>query len=1436
MRKIIFISFIFISMFVLSIFTQVPFSYADTQNVVKSVNYIYMDLSAANITITDTTYTGAVFSTVDGVTTTLTVTGEHTDNNEYYIYQSNANNQATTGLVNGSYIIPEYNRVSYNSKTWGEYVTNNTSPNDVASNWEVAAGGVNRTSTSNYINITGGKKYNVTIDNLWSTYITNANSRKTGGLGYVPTAGGVATIKTKGDNRFGNIFYSYSKDDGTSIVFENGENNETLAGTITVVSYAGNENHYLAVIGGNDSGNDNSYGIVINSGIIYAGGQSKKYTGSQQIDNCSAIGGGGNGIGYVKINGGKVTAVVCTTGTAIGGGIGESSSGGAGYVDITGGEVYAYNFGYVTYSGSTAYPVPAAAIGGAGSRSGSGSLGKVNITGGKVYAQAVGGAAIGGGSSTLSAGGSTEIVISGNADVTARSVSGYVNGIYVDAGASIGGGTGKVSGGTATLTISEDAVIKTGSIGGGRKSEDSTVASATVTLNGGKLYGQVVMEGTGSSFTMTDGVIDNSNPNDGYTYYYLYEEGRAVCIKTGDATISGGSIINSTSSTNGGVLYLEDGTVNINGGQIKNCSANNGGVICVTGGSFTMTDGQILDSSATTNGGVLYLEDGTVDINGGLINGCTANYGGAVYVSGGNFNLSGNGEIEDCSAISGGGVYVENGDIKISGNGMIKNCSATTGAGMAITSGNVTMEGGTIELCNATTGAGIYLSGGDFKITGGNLTKNIATQDGGAVYISEGNFELSGTGVVEQCEAITGGGILVSNGDVVVSRNGQIKGCKSTNGGGIAVLSGNIDIDGGNIINNQATISGGGIYAASDNKNLTINVLSGAISGNTTSGNGGAIAVIMGGEFSANVTIGIEECKGLLESHSHPEVKNNTATISGGGVYMSGINVFLTIYCGEINSNIAINDSGSSDLNQTGGTITIEGGKIGEGISISGGTFLDKTGGAEQTVKITFHKNFIGYTDTSIVNITPGVVMVLPSNLFTVEDYVLVGWALVANPTSNDTIYDYDASFTVPGNAENTDLYAIWKYRGSGTIISPTIASGKHYGNVEGNDTTIITSNSAFSAQFEVQGMEPGAYLNRTLVFSNSLTAETKIIMIDFSQINNVKFYYYIIGNQNTVKISLTSFKNIATDLNYVESTTLERINEKFTFIVDFPSTNVSTDSNEMSLYRYATNENEAPIIQKVAYVLSPNREFSLNIDNSSVEMGTAFNVSYQLKNSVGEDYKDNKQLALVISSDVDLPNDSKLITAGVEYQLNSDGEFILPFTVVNQNKSLNIVFVSNMMQENIELKIELWMSATSNADNPFGGELIANSNITILQKQLPSFKITDTDSRVLYKNNLSNEVQLTYEANYNQNYKILLEVQQKINGQYVKVNAIQSINSLTTKSNNVFDITNQTDGVLTIKFLSNLEAGTYRIVVSAVNIADNQTDLSVYYNFVILS
>lgn len=717
-------------------------------------NYIYFDLAAGNVSITSTTYTGAVY--VNGTITP--VTGQHTAANKYYVYQSNLTDKSSVGyfektgytsaddIPNGTNCrVPKYTRVSNGNESWTDYVTNNTNVYDVSNDWETAADASGRTSTLNFINFAAASDYTVdmTIDNIWSRYHQNSTGRTTGGIGahLGDNTNTSFQIKLKGDNRLGCVHY-HSKNDSNHIIFSDGETGEPTPGSLTVADFPNQwrYNHWNAVIGGNDDNGDKVYGgIVINSGVIYAG--------ATWEDNCTAIGGGGNEYGCVTINGGIVTAVTATTGTAIGGGIGWGGQGGNADVTITDGTVYAYNLGIGSKSTDKyEHYVPAVAIGG-GSSQGSRGNDKTNVTikGGNVYAQCMGGAAIGGGGSATKSGGPATINISGG-KIIAKSTAGQFQGTKdtemqnIPAGVSIGGGTGDTGGGSVELNIS-GGILRTGSVGGGKTNGSGNIGSANVDISGGNMVGQIIMAGGAAkncTFKMSDGVIHSTDAIHGNTITDLQDPQSDVPVVYLEE--------------NGGAVWMDDpnGVTEISGGTIQNCSAELGGAVYMTGGTFTISDiGAIENNSALTNGGGVYVGGGKVEVKGGTISNNTAGSdGGGMYVGGGNVDVSGGSISSNTAAENGGGVYIA-GDYSMTNGEVISN-KATNGGGIYVIDGVVTMYGGRIdENVSTESGGGVYISADQKEalvdIFSGSISRNQSKSGGGMSVISSSDKNINVT-------------------------------------------------------------------------------------------------------------------------------------------------------------------------------------------------------------------------------------------------------------------------------------------------------------------------------------------------------------------------------------------------------------------------------------------------------------------------------------------------------------------------------------------------------------------------------------------------------------------------------------------------------------------------------------------------------------------
>lgn len=739
--------------------------------------YVYFDLNAGNVVIKTKSYSGYVFVGGNAVKVSKTFSSiQEQANYHYYIYQSTNSNKNQTGwesaVETGTCRIPSYKPVEVNGEFWSSYITNNSSVESVIEKWDTEANitsdknnvtvpttatgvvrATGRTSTANYISVLGeacegaaatisttdSTICTITIDNIYSTHMVRSTGRTTGGITYKPTTDkSRLTINMIGDNRVGSIHY-YSGKVASALLNNNrlilqGSGSLTVATSdfykgmsaqsSNVAAYQGDKitgyfsNYWCSAIGGNDGIEGNSIGIFINSGTVFAG--------TTQAENCTAIGAGGNDKGVITISGGNVTAVATTTGTAIGGGIGFSSTGGVGNVYIKGGNVFAYNH-------INEWEIPSAAIGSAGSWQERGGNGEVEISGGYVYAQTALGTAIGGGSSETREGGNATVKISGNSYVIAKSISGidkYTNTEYA-AGAGIGGGTGgtgktqsgkEAYGGSAFITIEGNPTIRTGSIGGGKTNNPKgTIGYAQITVKGGDIMAQFVMaagadKSKDTEFNMSGGTISNSFVND-KEYYHV--------------------------SDYGGAVYMEDGKFTMTGGTIQNCTSEAGGAIYIKKGDnsnktpeFLMKGGTIKKCISETHGGALYIEDGNVTISGGIISGNLARKGngGGIYIAAGNLSMDGNSEISDNSALqrenkllgNGGAIYATSTEsdvnIDIKSGYIINNTCDANGGGLCVNMNeNLSTANVTVGIEGSTDITNPDISGNKSVLYGGGL-------------------------------------------------------------------------------------------------------------------------------------------------------------------------------------------------------------------------------------------------------------------------------------------------------------------------------------------------------------------------------------------------------------------------------------------------------------------------------------------------------------------------------------------------------------------------------------------------------------------------------------------------------------------------------------------------------------------------------------------
>ena len=289
-------------------------------------------------------------------------------------------------------------------------------------------------------------------------------------------------------------------------------------------------------------------------------------------------------------------------------------------------------------------------------------------------------------------------------------------------------------------------------------------------------------------------------------------------------------------------------------------------------------------------------------------------------------------------------------------------------------------------------------------MSGGIISNFDALNNGGAIYIDGGNFTMTG-GLIEDCSAIDGGAIYV--------------------------VGGNIDMHNGIINNNIAANNGGAIYATSSTTDILINIFDGEITNNKAENHAGAIGASVDGDLKVVINIGEEECLGV-NSHLHddgdcPIISNNEADIYGGAFCLHGNSnrLFVNVYCGYVDDNIALRYPGSNTINQEGGKFVIYGGEIDPGVMVGGGIFEDNRTEAT-SIKIRFWGNYDGApAEPIIIEATLGITLNFPANTYVNGSHELSGWTNV--PNGQDGWVPVGGQYAIyADDDEYLDYYAVW--------------------------------------------------------------------------------------------------------------------------------------------------------------------------------------------------------------------------------------------------------------------------------------------------------------------------------------------------------------------------------------------------------------------------
>ncbi len=261
--------------------------------------------------------------------------------------------------------------------------------------------------------------------------------------------------------------------------------------------------------------------------------------------------------------------------------------------------------------------------------------------------------------------------------------------------------------------------------------------------------------------------------------------------------------------------------------------------------------------------------------------------------------------------------------------------SAANGGAFNITgpaegSSVTTLNNLTITQGSAANGGLIYANGGTLEITGGLYENGKATGNGGLIHIAKGNLNITGA-VLNNGKAGGDGGAIYFDGiSLTVSGNTDISGNTAVNGGAISFRGTTFDIKNTVINNNIATANGGAVHAtlgAETNFMLAIHSMSGnkAVNGGAlyldTNAMGEEAKLTITGTISANTASGNGGgiyATGALKLNGLDFSSNKSEKGNGGAVYATGA---LTVENGTFTDNSAAKGSGGAIYGES--TVTV---------------------------------------------------------------------------------------------------------------------------------------------------------------------------------------------------------------------------------------------------------------------------------------------------------------------------------------------------------------------------------------------------------------------------------------------------------------------------------------------------------------------------------
>jgi predicted outer membrane repeat protein len=450
--------------------------------------------------------------------------------------------------------------------------------------------------------------------------------------------------------------------------------------------------------------------------------------------------------------------------------------------------------------------------------------------------------------------------------------------------------------------------------------EDIPVGQVVATDDGTSLLSWTIVSGASTIFsinsstgqiTVNDNEDLNFESNDTYVLGITVSDGTYtsapvnVTINVGDTIVDGTIIVNSTDDAIDASLP-EDGVVDADR---------------TTPGRQITLRAAIQEANAHTGPVTINLPEGNYVLDRAGLD--------KVYTTAPNYNdLDINADVTIVGDGSGLTIVDASGIADSVGEGDRRVFQIGSGAEVAIS--GLTITGGNVANNN---GGGIY-NAGDLTLNDVVVVGNTAEDSGGGIY-STGTLTVESS-TIEDNEALEGdGGGIYSSGDLTLNLTTVVNNSAENSGGGILSDEGSLEIKSSTIHANDALV-GGGARIYMDNSSI-VRIDSSTFSANTAiddlidpaAGSGGGlyimdstgtntapVAKFINSTFSGNIAYHT----GAFRVHTNADVDvvnctitENVATISAGGIGVSGIGSIVTAHNTILAGNTSVDAPTQSD-------------------------------------------------------------------------------------------------------------------------------------------------------------------------------------------------------------------------------------------------------------------------------------------------------------------------------------------------------------------------------------------------------------------------------------------------------------------------------------------------------------------------------------------